>query len=135
MNFKRTVIKELVKLSKAFPDIIVSNDLRFILIPKFGPLPPQYNTKYTRLLIELPNPSTSGWEYIEPKAYLDSRVKIVVNGVELESIHLARALTPTEIQRWGFVYCCMRLNRWNWREMSLLDFISLLVEWLEGLEE
>lgn len=130
MRHRSTLLRELKRLKEVFPDLKVSQDLCLVLIPKFGPLPRQYNKRYTRLLIQLPNSQV--WEYEEPKAYVDSDLKIWSG---TRSMHMPETLTPPEFLRAGFVYCCMRVENWSWARMGLLDFIALLVEWLEGLRE
>ena len=91
----------------------------------------RYSKRYTRLLIELPDSEI--WEYGEPRAYVDRDLRIW-RGRWVRSQHLPEVLTPPELLRAGFVYCCMRVD-WDWRSMSLLNFITLLVEWLERLRE
>lgn len=118
------IIAEYQRIKKVFPSAQLSNTFNFLLIPSI-PLPKKFNLATTAMLIKL-NPFA---DYKEPAAYVNRELRIFGK----KSHHLDENLTPRELLDKGWVKECVQV-KWH-PNFSLIDFIILAIEFLEGLTE
>ena len=121
---KERIWQDFKKIRRAWPDAMLSQTFRFVLIPGIN-LPEQFNYSTTPLLIKL-NPDS---DYKEPESYV--RRELRVNG--RKSRHLDEKLTDPEMLDSGWVKLCVRVH-WN-KNLSLIDYLIMALEFLEGLRE
>ena len=120
---KDKIIEGYYEIKKAFPDAMLSNTYRLLLIPKF-PLPKQFNKPYTPLLIKI-NPDLD----VPPEVYVDRTLR--VNGEK--SFRLDENITEIDMLEKGWVKICLKIN-WS-PNFSLIDFMILVIDCIKNLKE
>lgn len=110
------------EIKRAFPDAVLSDSYKYILIPRF-PLPRQFNKPYTPLLIKINS------DYQAPETYVDRELR--VNGSK--SNHLAESLTEDYMLEKGWVKLCHQVN-WS-SSHTLVDYVLMIMDYLRRLNE
>ena len=112
------------RIQTVYPSSTLYDAFDYLLIHEVK-LPRKYSMPSTSLLIRL-HPES---DYLAPEAYIDRRVRL--NGKK--SRHTDEYLTEGDLLRLGWVKLC---NKVNWHpSFSLVDYLIMVIKYLEGLEE
>ncbi|MGQ9468682.1 MAG: hypothetical protein ACUVTD_02475 [Nitrososphaerales archaeon] len=120
----RAIIAEYSRIRKVFPSSLLSKTFKHFLIQNLQ-LPAKFSPQSTHLLIKL-HPES---DYLAPECYVDRKLRIYGR----RSRHLDENLTEREMLDKGWVKLCMRVN-WH-PNLSLTDYLIMVIEYLEGLRE
>lgn len=128
MLLKSRIDSQFEDLKKAFPDAKLTNDRKFVLIPKLL-LPNKFNKRSTPVLVSLTNEyDLFGF----PSVYVSRSLRIRKNGRFVKSRHLDESLTETDMLSKNWVKLCWYNPP---KAKNLRELLANVILYLELLEE